>query len=187
MEKDLLSKFYITIPRMKSYRAKREALKMLRGSVEEHHAMLGAYLTQLRIVNRPSLFNIMCDRAHISAPPVFRRLYIGYDALRKYLHGCRPIIEFDGCFLKTFLGGQLLSTAGRDGNDQMFPILWVVVEGENYDSWSWFLGLLFDDLLIMGMVGRLLVINRRSLNMPLKTEFLLLSTEIGKRSIIAML
>ncbi|WOL07470.1 hypothetical protein Cni_G16211 [Canna indica] len=28
----------------------------------------------------------------------------------------------------------------------MFPIAWVVVEGENYDSWSWFLGLLFDDL-----------------------------------------
>ncbi|WOL11292.1 hypothetical protein Cni_G20054 [Canna indica] len=31
---------------------------------------------------------------------------------------------------------------------------------------------------IMGMVGRLLTINRRGLNMPLKIEFMPLSTEI---------
>lgn len=30
-------------------------------------------------------------------------------------------------FLKTFLGGQLMSVVGRDGNDQM------------YESWKWFL------------------------------------------------
>ncbi|WOL06035.1 hypothetical protein Cni_G14767 [Canna indica] len=82
----------------------------------------------------------MCDRAHTSAPPVFKRLYIGFNALRNgFLHGCRSIIGFDGCFR---------SAVGRDGNDQIFPIAWVVVEGENYDSWSWFLGLLFDDLCI---------------------------------------
>ncbi|WOL05655.1 hypothetical protein Cni_G14384 [Canna indica] len=77
------------------------------------------------------------------------RLYIGFDALRNgFLHGCRPIIGFDGYFLKIFLVGQLLSAIGRDDNNQIFPIAWVVVEGENYDSWSWFLGLLFDDLCI---------------------------------------
>ena len=28
---------------------------------------------------------------------------------------------------------------GRDGNNQMYPIAWVVVEGENIQSWNWFL------------------------------------------------
>ncbi|WOK97368.1 hypothetical protein Cni_G06076 [Canna indica] len=93
------------------------------------------------------MFNIVSTREFMGAPPVFQRLYNGFDALRKgFLQGCRPIIGFDGCFLKTFLGGQLLSAVGRDRNNQMFSIAWAVVEGENYESWSWLLGLLFDDL-----------------------------------------
>ncbi|WOL09798.1 hypothetical protein Cni_G18551 [Canna indica] len=70
---------------------------------------------------------------------------------------CRPIIGFDGCFLKMFLGGQLLFVVGRDENNQIFPIAWAVVKGENYESWSWFLGLLFDDLGIAQGYGLTLI------------------------------
>ena len=45
----------------------------------------------------------------------------------------------DGCFLKTFLGGMLLSTVGRDPNEQMYPLAWAVVEGVNNDSWQCFI------------------------------------------------
>ncbi|XP_021715010.1 uncharacterized protein LOC110682980 [Chenopodium quinoa] len=41
-------------------------------------------------------------------------------------------------FLKTFLGGKLLSAMGRDGNDQMYSVTWAIVEGENNLSWEWF-------------------------------------------------
>ncbi|WOK98488.1 hypothetical protein Cni_G07200 [Canna indica] len=119
---------------MKAYRIKWKALRRLRGSVEDHYAMLGSYLAQLRCVNPTNLFSIVCNREFASSPPVFQRLYIGFEGLKKgFLNGCRPIIGFDGCFIKTFLGGQLLSAVGRDGNYQMFPIAWAVVEGENYD------------------------------------------------------
>ncbi|WOL20256.1 hypothetical protein Cni_G29060 [Canna indica] len=134
MEKDFQAKFYISIGRMKAYRSKWKALRRLRGSVEDHYAMLGSYLAQLRIVNPTSMFNIVCTREFMGAPSMFQRLYIGFDALRKrFPQGCTPIIGFDGCFLKMFLGGQLLFAVGRDGNNQMFPIAWVVVEGENYE------------------------------------------------------
>ncbi|WOK93869.1 hypothetical protein Cni_G02570 [Canna indica] len=73
----------------------------------------------------------------------------------------RPIIRFDGCLLKIFLGGQLLSAIGRDNNNQMFPIAWAIVEGENYDSWSWFLGILFDDLFIDQGYGWALISDRQ--------------------------
>ncbi|WOK97619.1 hypothetical protein Cni_G06327 [Canna indica] len=137
MEKYFQVKFYISIGRMKAYRSKWEALRRLHGSIEDHYAMLGFYLTQLRIVNPTSMLNIICTREFMGAPPMFQRLYIGFDALRKgFLQGCRPIIGFDGCFLKTFLGGQLLSAVGKDGNNQMFPIAWAVIEGGNYESWS---------------------------------------------------
>ena len=32
-----------------------------------------------------------------------------------------------------------MSVVGKDGNNQMFPIAWPVVEGENQASWTWFI------------------------------------------------
>jgi len=52
----------------------------------------------------------------------------------------------DGCFLKGKYGRELLTTVGRDGNDQILPIAYAIVEVENKDSWKWFLELLIDDL-----------------------------------------
>ncbi|WVY97484.1 hypothetical protein V8G54_029635 [Vigna mungo] len=58
----------------------------------------------------------------------------------------RPIVGLDGCFLKTKYGGELLTTVRRDGNEQMLPIAYVVVEVENKESWTWFLEMLIEDL-----------------------------------------
>ena len=51
-------------------------------------------------------------------------------------------IGLDDCFLKGEYDGQLLSAVGKDGNNQMFPIAYVVVESQNYPSWKWFVDLL---------------------------------------------
>ncbi|XP_014517199.1 uncharacterized protein LOC106774668 [Vigna radiata var. radiata] len=42
--------------------------------------------------------------------------------------------------------GELLTTIGRDPNDQMLPLAYAIVEVENKDSWTWFLELLIEDL-----------------------------------------
>ncbi|KAL8122003.1 hypothetical protein AgCh_018655 [Apium graveolens] len=47
---------------------------------------------------------------------------------------------------ETVCGGQLLSVVGRDGNNQMFPVAYAIVESENTESWTWFTELLKDDL-----------------------------------------
>ncbi|CAN1156142.1 hypothetical protein LINPERHAP2_LOCUS20779 [Linum perenne] len=41
---------------------------------------------------------------------------------------------------------MLLSAVGKDGNNQMFPIAWAVVEGENRSSWTWFIEILRESL-----------------------------------------
>jgi hypothetical protein len=59
---------------------------------------------------------------------------------------CRPLIGLDACFLKGEHGGQLIAAVGRDGNNQMIPIAYAVVESERKDSWKWFVELLLEDL-----------------------------------------
>eukprot|EP00257_Ricinus_communis_P013302 XP_015570713.1 uncharacterized protein LOC107260779 [Ricinus communis] len=107
--------------------AKWKALNMLRGSVQEHYAKLRGYKAELLRVDKEGRFDFLLDE-----DCTFKGFFIGFNSLRKwFLKGCRPIIGFDGCFLKTFLGGALLCAVAKDGNNQMFSIFWAVVECEN--------------------------------------------------------
>ena len=45
----------------------------------------------------------------------------------------------DGCFIKLSTGQQILAATGRDGNNNIFPIAFGVVDKEETDSWTWFL------------------------------------------------
>ncbi|GAU35429.1 hypothetical protein TSUD_375190 [Trifolium subterraneum] len=47
----------------------------------------------------------------------------------------RPLIGLDACFLKGDHGGQLMAAVGKDGNNQMIPIVYAVVDAETRDSW----------------------------------------------------
>ncbi|CAL1360304.1 unnamed protein product [Linum trigynum] len=76
-------------------------------------------------------------------------MYICFGAMKNgFLGGGRKIIALDGCFLEGLCKGELLAAVGRDANDQMYPIAWVVVEVELRSSWDWFLKELKDDLCI---------------------------------------
>ncbi|XP_058215796.1 uncharacterized protein LOC131326905 [Rhododendron vialii] len=80
---------------------------------------------------------------------VFQRFYICWAALKKGCKdACRPILGVDGCHLKTYYPGQLLTVVGIDANDQTFPMAYAVVEIENTKTWTWFLNHLILDLQI---------------------------------------
>ncbi|XP_050207476.1 uncharacterized protein LOC126656894 [Mercurialis annua] len=77
----------------------------------------------------------------------FKRMYVCLAACKQeWMACCRKIIGMDGCFLKGLCIGQLMCAIGRDGNNQMFPIAWAVVQVENHDNWGWFIRLLAYDL-----------------------------------------
>ena len=55
--------------------------------------------------------------------------YVCFHAFKQgWLEGCRNIIGFDGCFLKGAFKGELLVAVGKNGNNQMYPIAWAVVD-----------------------------------------------------------
>ncbi|XP_040985948.1 uncharacterized protein LOC121234181 [Juglans microcarpa x Juglans regia] len=74
-------------------------------------------------------------------------MYVGLATCREgFKAGCRPLIGFDGCFLKGPFKGQLLYVVSQDANDNMYPIVMVIVEAELKDSWGWFIETLISDL-----------------------------------------
>ncbi|XP_016554702.1 uncharacterized protein LOC107854214 [Capsicum annuum] len=49
-------------------------------------------------------------------------------------------------FLKGVTKGQLLVAVCKDGNNQMLPLAWAMVEIENKTTWSWFIRIVKEDL-----------------------------------------
>ncbi|XP_070003359.1 uncharacterized protein [Nicotiana sylvestris] len=68
-------------------------------------------------------------------PSRFQRLYICFAACKKsFKTGCRKIVGVDGCWLKdSMYGAQLLAVVGLDGNNNIFPIAYAIVEKECKD------------------------------------------------------
>lgn len=54
---------------------------------------------------------------------------MGFEGLKKdCLEGRTKVVGLDGYFIKTVVKQILLHAVGRDGNNRMFLIVWVVVE-----------------------------------------------------------
>ena len=55
---------------------------------------------------------------------------------------CRPVVLVDGTFLTRKYRGTLMMVAVVDPEDQIVPMAFALAEGENNESWSWFMRLL---------------------------------------------
>lgn len=132
-------------------RANAKILENHGGKYAEEYGLLWKYAQELRISNPGS--TVICQSCSPDGNlevSTFLRFYVCLSALKRgWLAGCRPIIGVDGCFLKGPYKCQLLCAIGKDANNQMFPIVWAVVEHETYTHWKWFLTILKDDLQIM--------------------------------------
>jgi len=172
---DVLEKYSIDVSLSVFHRAKKSALGELEKSLNDHYAKLWNYGTEILRSNPGSTVKITVDKPSPNGPVYFQRMYVCLHAVKEgWLEGYRPIISMDGCFLKGYCHGELLTPVGRDGNNQMFPIAWAVVEVENKDSWSWFIDLLTSDIgLIEGNGWTLITDQHKGLVPAIKELFLL--------------
>ncbi|XP_019430567.1 PREDICTED: uncharacterized protein LOC109337933 [Lupinus angustifolius] len=51
---------------------------------------------------------------------------------------CKPILHVDGTFFTGKYTGKLLITSSQDGNRRIFPVAFVIVEGETKEAFEWF-------------------------------------------------
>lgn len=112
-------------------RAKKYALSLIEGTIVDHYAKLWSYGEDIRRSNPGSTMKMQVNSMP-DGKNYFSKFYVCFAGLREgWRTGCRIIINLDGCFLKGLCIGELLSAVGRDGNNKIFPIAWVVVCVEN--------------------------------------------------------
>ena len=143
---EVIKKFGIDVSLSQCRRARKHALTLIEGTLVEHYAKLWSYGAEIRRSNPGSTVsmdvNPMPDGTNY-----FSKFYVCFEGVKKgWKEGCRRVICIDGCFLKGIVTGELLCAVGKDANNQIYPIAWVVVCVENKENWSWFSDLLIDDL-----------------------------------------
>ncbi|CAL1389629.1 unnamed protein product [Linum trigynum] len=147
MQREIRETHNVKLSKRKCYRARLYAKRLLGGSLIEEYKKLGPYVAELKRVDPRGRFILEVDPCSIANRVLFKRLYVSFSVLRKgFLEGCRPIFSLDGAFLKGEVNGMILSVVAKDGDNRMYPIAWAVVEGENLDSWGWFISVLQEEL-----------------------------------------
>ncbi|RYR39450.1 hypothetical protein Ahy_A09g044993 isoform A [Arachis hypogaea] len=94
------------------YRGLRMARKKYVGNEKAQYGKLRDYLNEIHRSNEGSSALLAVEPIPQS-PSLFDKLYICLNGCKRgFKAGCRPLIGLDGCFLKGFYGGQLLSAVG---------------------------------------------------------------------------
>ncbi|XP_016178943.1 uncharacterized protein LOC107621434 [Arachis ipaensis] len=69
----------------------------------------------------------------------FHRLFWTFPPCVEAFRHCKSLVSVDGTHLYGKYGGTLLIAIVQDGNSNSIPIAFALVEGENAESWSFFL------------------------------------------------
>ncbi|KAL5579525.1 hypothetical protein UlMin_011967 [Ulmus minor] len=134
---------------------------MIEGTYAKQYALLWDYCEELRKKNPGTTAKIKVETGP-NGSSVFQRIYICLGACKRgFLQACRPLVGLDGCHTKGLFSGQLLSAVGADANNCVYPIAYSIVEQENKDTWSWFVGLSMEDLVIESGRGWTFITDRQ--------------------------
>ncbi|XP_074282621.1 uncharacterized protein LOC141607161 [Silene latifolia] len=145
-QEHVMKELNVHVSYAKCWLARSRAKLIIYGNGKDQYARVWDYANVIKKYNEGSTAFVTCGG--IDRPPVyFKRMYICLQPLKEgFIKGCRPIFGVDGCHLKGPYPGMYLVAVGKDGNNNIFPLAWAVVEVENIDSWTWFLELLANDL-----------------------------------------
>ncbi|XP_048620186.1 uncharacterized protein LOC106408120 [Brassica napus] len=138
IEQLVMEKWKISVSKPQCQHARNKALRWIEREYDEQFGRLRDYCSEIRSSNVNSSVELDCLK-NDDGIDVFNRFYVCFDILRRnWKETCRPLIGVDGLFLKSRMKGQLLMALGRDGNNAIYCIAWVVVQVENKVNLLWF-------------------------------------------------
>ncbi|KAL0291261.1 UNVERIFIED_CONTAM: hypothetical protein Sangu_2538300 [Sesamum angustifolium] len=128
------------VPYQKAWYSLKMAREIVYGTWESSVQKLPAYLGAIQKYNPGTIV----EWKHKGFQASTGKYVMGYVfwAFKPCIDGfqfCRNVISVDGTHLYTKYKYKLLIAAAMDGNQQVLPLAFAVVDEETYPSWKWFL------------------------------------------------
>ncbi|XP_013704206.1 uncharacterized protein LOC106407905 [Brassica napus] len=129
----ITKQFGIKMNYWKSHRTLKFAWEIDEGTPECGFEILPSYLYMIRRENPSTVTRLQIDELGR-----FMYVFLAFGASVNGFPFMRKVVVVDGTFLNGKYKGTLLRALAQDGNFQIFPIAFAVVDTENDDSWHWF-------------------------------------------------
>ncbi|XP_029148275.2 uncharacterized protein [Arachis hypogaea] len=103
-------------------------------------------------------YTVSYRKAWLAKQKAVEKIFGGWDASYEALpiwafRHCKPIVQVDGTHLYGKYKGCLLVAVSQDGNNNIVPIAFAIVEGETSDAWHFFLSNLRQHVVTRDSVG----------------------------------
>ncbi|XP_072090454.1 uncharacterized protein [Arachis hypogaea] len=152
------SKFNYTISYRKAWLAKQKAVEKIFGGWEASYEALPIWFQAMcnkepsAIVHFETMSAYQGDEEVTDIRVLHRVFWSYYPCIRAFRH-CKPVVQVDGTHLYGKYKGCLLVAVSQDGNNNIVPIAFAIVEGETSDAWHFFLSNLRQHVVTRDGVG----------------------------------
>ena len=139
IQASVMEKWGYEISYKKALDGKHKVIRQLFGDFSQSYTKLPRLFLVIEQAN-PGCVVIWktCD-INIPNTEIFQRVFWSFKPSIDGFKHCRPVMSIDGTHLYGKYKGTLLIAMGCDRNNQLFPLAFAITEGENIDSWGWFL------------------------------------------------
>ncbi|XP_057739618.1 uncharacterized protein LOC130956597 [Arachis stenosperma] len=155
---EVQSKFNYTISYRKAWLAKQKAVESIFGGWEASYEALPIWFEAMLHKEPSAVVHFQTMPAYqgddlVPNIRVFQRVFWSYyPCIRAFRH-CKPIVQVDGTHLYGKYKGCLLVAVSQDGNNNIVPIAFAIVEGETSEACHFFLSNLRQHVVTRDGVG----------------------------------
>ena len=136
-------KHHYTPSYRKAQKGRRKAFRMVYGDFESSFKALPRYMAALQLFNPGTIIEWEHHSTTMQGEQIFKFLFWAFKQSIDGFKSCRPVISIDGTHLYGLYDIKLLIAVGIDANGNIFPLAYALVARESFESWSWFLKLLW--------------------------------------------
>ncbi|XP_076888150.1 uncharacterized protein LOC143538476 [Bidens hawaiensis] len=139
LKAEIVNKLGYTPSYKKVWLGKQKAIEHAFGDWDKSYNILPKFMEALKKFNPGTIVEWFVLRQIGVEHMEFRRVFWAFDPSINGFKHCRPVISIDATHLYGKYKGKMMIAMGVDGNNQIFPLAFAIVENESYASWSWFL------------------------------------------------
>lgn len=127
----------VSILYWKAWRSRDVAIDKVEGTTNSSYKQLPDYLKRLVAANPGTITNLYTESIE-GGGQRFKFMFVAFGASIQGYEFMRKVVVVDGTHLKGKYAGCLLTASAQDGNYQIFPLAFAIVDSENDLSWEWF-------------------------------------------------